>query len=47
VGIDKRTLFCDYYPDEIPAVFSAYAALHGEKRDPQPEEVDVMTFLSM
>lgn len=47
IGIDKRALLTDYYPDELPALFEAYAQLHGTARVEKAEETDVMTFLNM
>ena len=29
VGISKRELLEDYYPDEIPLVFEAWGDIHG------------------
>ena len=47
LGISKRELMRDYYPDELPLIFEAWAELHGAKKEPEPEEVGVMEFLSM
>lgn len=47
VGISKRELLEDYYPDEIPLVFEAWGDIHGVKREKEPEEVSVMEFLNM
>lgn len=49
MGISKRELLCDYYPDELAAVFEAWADLHGGKRkyEADPEPVSVRAFLDM
>ena len=47
IGIQKRALLTDYYPDELPALFEAYAQLHGAARVEKAEETEVMTFLNM
>lgn len=47
IGISKRELFEDYYPDEIPLVFEAWGELHGVKTEREPEKVGVMEFLNM
>jgi len=47
VGISKRELLCDYYPDEIPAIFEAWGEMHGVEKEGEVEEVDLMTFLNM
>lgn len=47
IGISKRELFEDYYPDEIPLVFEAWGELHGVKPEREPEKVGVMEFLNM
>lgn len=47
LGISKRELLCDYYPDELPAIFEAWAELHGLPGDRPAEEVGVMEFLGM
>lgn len=46
MGISKRALLEDYYPDEIAAVFEAWGDLHGVLRE-EAKETDVMTFLNM
>lgn len=45
IGIGKRELLRDYYPDELPAIFTAWGELHGVEGEAQTEEVDLMTFL--
>ena len=47
MGISKRELLCDYYPDELAAVFEAWAELHGVKHDVETEPVSVRAFLDM
>lgn len=47
IGISKRELLRDYYPDELPAVLRAWGELHGAKAEPREEETDVMDFLAM
>lgn len=47
IGISKRELLCDYYPDELPVLFEAWGELHGVEREPQAERTDVMAFLNM
>lgn len=47
IGIDKRALLTDYYPDELPVLFEAYAQLHGTARREPETETDVMTFLNL
>lgn len=47
IGISKRELMEDYYPDELTAIFEAWGDLHGVERDEPPEQVDVETFLKM
>ena len=42
VGISKRELLDDYYPDEICLVLDAYHRLHGGGEE--TERVDAMTF---
>lgn len=46
MGISKRELLRDYYPDELPAVFAAWAQLHGARQE-EAEPVTVAEFLSM
>jgi len=45
LGIGKRELLEEYYPDELPVLFEAWNELHGGKQE--PERVDVMEFLNM
>lgn len=47
IGISKRALLEDYYPDEIQAVFAAWGDIHGAERAHEPERVDVTDFLAM
>ena len=47
MGISKRELLSDYYPDELAAVFEAWAELHGIKREKDAEAVSVRAFLDM
>lgn len=45
IGIGKRQLMEDYYPDELPAIFEAWGEMHGAEGKVEDEEVDVMEFL--
>lgn len=47
LGIGKRALLTEYYPDELPALFEAYAQLHGTAHRGPETETDVMTFLNL
>ncbi|MBR2942735.1 MAG: hypothetical protein IKB82_04980 [Clostridia bacterium] len=47
MGISKRALMEDYYPDEIAAIFSAWGYMHGAASPQKEERVDVMEFLKM
>lgn len=47
IGISKRELLCDYYPDEIPMIFEMWGELHGIETEKPPEEVDPLEFLRM
>ena len=48
IGIGKRELLEDYYPDELAAVLFAWAQLHGAKpEEKMPQQTDVMEFLTM
>lgn len=47
IGISKRELLCDYYPDELPAIFETWGDMHGVKREPEAKEMTPMEFLSM
>ena len=51
MGISKRELLCDYYPDELEAVFRAWAQLHGGcgemNTQIDTEPVSVTAFLEM
>ena len=46
IGIGKRELMEDYYPDELDAIFTAWCALHGQEKE-EAREVDVMEFLNL
>jgi hypothetical protein len=48
IGIGKRDLLSDYYPDELPALFAEYAAIQGlgeADEEFQDVRVDVLEFL--
>ncbi|MBQ7885497.1 MAG: hypothetical protein IJ313_01235 [Clostridia bacterium] len=45
IGISKRELLRDYYPDELPVVFEAWGEMHGVEKEGEVEETDLMTFL--
>lgn len=47
IGISKRELLEDYYPDEVPLIFEAWGEMHGVKAEKEPEQVGVMEFLNM
>lgn len=47
MGISKRELLEDYYPDELAAVFEAWGELHGIGRAEETEQVSVNAFLDM
>ena len=47
MGISKRELLCDYYPDELSMVFEAWAQLHGVECEPDAEPVSVRAFLEL
>lgn len=48
IGISKRELLEDYYPEEIEAIFAAYNDLHGKKKEEESvEEVDALTFFGL
>jgi len=47
MGISKRELLCDYYPDELAAVFEAWGELHGLGGPRDAEPVSVTAFLDM
>lgn len=48
IGIGKRELLEDYYPEEIEAIFAAYNDLHGKKKEEESvEEVDALTFFGL
>lgn len=47
IGISKRELLEDYYPDEVPLIFEAWGEIHGVEREQEPKEVSVMEFLNM
>ena len=44
IGIGKRQLMEDYYPDELPAIFEAWGEMHGVEGKVETEEVDPLTF---
>ncbi len=44
MGVSKRELLEDYYPDELPALLNAYRALHAPPEAPA-QTVDAMDFL--
>ena len=47
LGISKRELLSDYYPDELPAIFAAWSALHGAPCGAEAETVSAAEFLGM
>ena len=47
MGISKRELFCDYYPDELAAVFEAWGELNDLSGSCDAEPVSVTAFLDM
>lgn len=47
LGISKRELLSDYYPDELAAVFEAWGEIHGVKKEMETEPVSVRAFLDM
>lgn len=50
IGISKRELLEDYYPDELPLIFEAWGKIHGVRREEgeeEPERVGVMEFLNL
>lgn len=47
MGIGKRELMEDYYPDEIGAIFECYNALHGAKGKDDVQEVDALEFFGI
>lgn len=47
MGISKRELLCDYYPDELAAIWNAWADMHGANAQTDMEPVSVQTFLEM
>lgn len=44
LGVGKRELLRDYYPDELPALLRAWRALHAPPDD-APEQTDALRFL--
>lgn len=44
IGISKRALMEEYYPDEIGIIFDEWNAMHGVERV-EEKEVDVLEFL--
>lgn len=46
LGISKRALLEDYYPDELEEIFAAWSELHGHERE-EEREVDVLEFLAL
>lgn len=48
IGIGKRELLDDYYPDEIEAIFETYNELHSRKeKEEKVEEVDALSFFGI
>ena len=47
MGVSKREMLEDYYPDELAAVFDAWAKLHGAGAQADAEAVSVKAFLEM
>lgn len=47
MGIGKRELMEDYYPDEIGAIFESYNALHGGKKTEEVQAVDALEFFGI
>lgn len=43
MGIGKKELLCDYYPDELPALFAAYAEGIATDAD-KDDQSDPMAF---
>lgn len=44
MGVSKRELMEDYYPEEVAAVMNEWNRLHRPEGD-EPEEMDAATFL--
>ena len=47
MGISKRELLADYYPDELAAVLKAWSDIHGCSKTQDTEPVSVHAFLDM
>ena len=47
MGISKRELLDDYYPDELAAVFEAWCDMHGLSAKGNEEQVSVNAFLDI
>ena len=48
IGISKRELLEDYYPDELEASFGAYNDMHDTKKERDTiEEVSPMAFFGI
>ena len=48
IGISKRELLEDYYPDELEAIFEAYNDMHDTKKERDTiEEVSPMEFFGI
>ena len=47
MGISKRELLNDYYPDELAAVLAAWADMHSGGGQTEAEPVEVQAFLEM
>lgn len=47
IGIGKRELLEDYYPDELDVLFEEWAIMHGADERVEEETVSPAAFLSM
>lgn len=48
IGIGKRQLLEDYYPDELEALFEEYGIItHASTDKDTEEEVDLLTFFGV
>ena len=47
MGISKRELLCDYYPDELATVFGAWSDLHAPPGQRDAEPVSAEAFLEL
>jgi len=45
IGIGKRELLEDYYPDELEHIFGEYSAIHGTDDEVEEEHVGALEFL--